>query len=89
MTQREFELFLNVAAAICAVFSIFNLAMVKRRGTSSYLMSAAFIAMGATILVYGRQGASPLAITGGISVLLLLGVDFWLRAPNQQTRRRR
>lgn len=89
MTQNEFTLFLNVAAAICAAFAIFNLTLLKRRGNAAFALSLAFLVTGGTILLYGRQGMSNLVIAGGSVVILLLGVDFFLRAPNQQTRRRR
>jgi hypothetical protein len=89
MTAQELDLFLNVVAALCAAMVFVNLLLVKRRGVSAYFLAVAFLFMGATILLYARQGTSPLVIGGGSLVVLLLIVDFVLRAPNQQTRRRR
>lgn len=89
MTQSEFNLFLNVAAAICAAFAIFNLTLLKRRGNSAFTLVVAFLVLAGTILLYGRQGMSNLVIAGGSAVFLLLGLDIFLRAPTEQTRRRR
>lgn len=89
MTQNEFNLFLNVVAAVCAAFAVFNLALLKRRGNTAFALAIAFLVLGGTILLYARQGMSNFVIVGGSIVILLLGVDFFLRAPNQQTRKRR
>lgn len=89
MTQNEFNLFLNVAAALCAAFAVFNLTLLKRRGNSAFALSLAFLILGGTILLYARQGMSNLVIGGGTVVIALLGLDIFLRAPTEQTRRRR
>ncbi|MGV3615867.1 MAG: hypothetical protein ACO1SV_11080 [Fimbriimonas sp.] len=89
MTQSEFNLFLNMVVAICAALALINLALIKRRGTSSIVLSLAFLVMGGTVLAYGQQGMSTLVTLGGVVVFLLLAADFVLRAPNQQKRRRR
>jgi Zn-dependent protease with chaperone function len=89
VTQNEFNIFLNVASAICAALAVFNLALLKKRGNKAFVLAVAFLVLGATLLLYIRQGMSNLVIGGGSIVILLLGVDFFLRAPTEQTRRKR
>lgn len=89
MTQNEFNIFLNAAAAICAAMAVFNLALLKKRGNTAFILALAFLVLGGSILLYIRQGMSNLVIAGGSIVILLLGADFFLRAPTQQTRRKR
>ena len=89
MTQNEFNIFLNVAAAICAALAVFNLALLRKRGNKAFVLAVAFLVLGATLLLYIRQGMSNLVIGGGSIVILLLGVDFFLRAPTEQTGRKR
>ena len=83
MTQQEFSLFLLGSAILCAVMAIFNLVRAQKKGTRGYFLSAAFIAVGAALLLY-RSGYSTTVIfaIGALAFMFLVG-DFVVRAKSQ------
>ncbi len=80
MTRAEYELFLQVAAVICAGAAIFNLFLIRRRGASGGVMAIAFLVLGFTILAYQREGQSTAVTVGGSIVVLLLMADVVIRS---------
>lgn len=87
MTRGELDLFLSVVAALCGGMSVLNIVLVKRRGTTALVLSAAFLVLGFSIFAYRSQGVSTGVIAGGVIVIALLIVDFVLRAGNAERKR--
>lgn len=72
--------------AVCVVGALLNLALVKRRGISAALLSAAFVVLGFTIELY-RLGSSKVLIgLGSVAVIGLVIGDFFFRQPPSGSR---
>jgi hypothetical protein len=78
VTRAEFDLFLNGVAVLCAIMALVNLALLKKRGPSAWMMSIAFLLAGSAGLLY-VQRQETLAKGAAILVGILLGADFLLR----------
>lgn len=87
MSPESFDQFLTGAMGLCAVMAVLNLLLIKRRGTSAYLMSTAFLSLGLAMFLL-RNGASQLAIgAAGFATFCLLVGDFVLRAGKRPERK--
>lgn len=83
MTREEFDLFLLGSAGLCVLMSIFNIFRTRAKGISGYLLSGAFLSVGATLMLYRANSAQPLLFASGAIAFILLVADFMLRARNQ------
>lgn len=83
MTDAQYNLFLSIGAWVCALGAIFNLFKLKSRGNSAFLLSAAFLALGAILwMVRIRANESIITIIGVVLVVLLVA-DVILRSRQQ------
>lgn len=83
MTREELDLFLLCSAGLCLLMAIFNIFRARSKGASGYILSGAFLAVGATLMLYRANAAQGLAIATGAIAFCLLVADFMLRARNQ------
>lgn len=83
MTREELDLFLLCSAGLCVFMAIFNLFRARSKGVSGYILSGAFLAVGASLMLYRSNAAQGLAIATGAIAFFLLVADFMLRAKNQ------
>lgn len=83
MTRGEFEFFLLGSSALCLLMAIFNAIRGRSRGTSSYLLSGAFLCVALALMLY-RSGTDTAFVTivGALAFALLVG-DFMVRAKTQ------
>lgn len=83
MTNEEFNLFLLGSAILCAMMAVFNIFRARKKGSSGYLLSGAFVAVGTALLLY-RSGFSATVVSAvGVVAFVFLVADFMLRAKNQ------
>jgi hypothetical protein len=86
MTDGQFHLFLSVIMWTCAAACVLNLLNLKRRGNSAFLLSAAYLTMGAIAWMV-KAGVNRIAIiAAGVLLGGLLFVDFGMKARHQQDR---
>lgn len=79
MIDNQLQTLLSVFMGVCVLGSLLNLSKVKSRGLSAYLMSAAFLSLGATIFLYKNQVPQIFVTAGGIVTLGLLVGDAYYR----------
>jgi len=80
MTEDQIGAFLSGAMGVCALMTVANLLMVKRRGTSAFCLSGAFLALGVGVFLY-KQGAPTWSFyLTGVVVFALLATDMLLRS---------
>ena len=86
MTGAELEPFLVIGSLICAAMAVISSLRHKSRGLSAYIMAAAFLVLGTTMLLL-RAGASQwMLVTGCVVLVLLLIADFAVRSAHNSTK---
>ncbi|HVT13256.1 MAG TPA: hypothetical protein VHE55_13405 [Fimbriimonadaceae bacterium] len=71
--------------AICAFGALLNLLFLKRRGNSAFILSAAFLVMGAILWMIKTHASQTLVTLAGILLAGLLIADIAIRARKQET----
>ena len=72
--------FLLFGAAICGLMAAFNVFRYKTRGISAYILAAAFVVLGGTMLLLRADAPEPVLIAGCALLVLLLAGDFAARS---------
>lgn len=83
MTQAEFGMFLLGSAILCLIMALVNALRVRARGSSALLMSGAFIAVGAGLMIHRGGGGTEATMAMGAVAFILLVADLMVRARNQ------
>jgi len=80
LNEGEYGLFLSIAACVCALGALLNLARLRARGSSALIMSAAFLVFGALLWMIRVQAEQNLITVAGAAVALLLVADVVVRS---------
>ena len=80
MTAFPFELFLDVATALCAVMVFVNLVRIKSRKASAFILAAAFIDFGILLQLVKHGNPQWQIYALGFVLFLLLTADVAVRA---------
>jgi hypothetical protein len=72
--------FLTGVIGVCALGTILNIVMIRKRGTNAILMAIAFLAFGAAVALY--KAGAPILLVGlmGAVVVGILIAELILRA---------
>lgn len=85
----DFEpLFYDIVMLICAVMAAVNASRTKSRGLSAVFLSAGFIVLGATVLIYSKVGPGWPVWIGCFLLLVCLVGDAVYRIRKQTGGRR-
>ena len=78
--DSDIGLFLLIGTLICAAMAIVSAFRYKSRGISAYIMSLAFVVLGATMLLDRLHAPQPVLIGGCALLVIILGIDFAARS---------
>jgi hypothetical protein len=82
-----FDGFMIGVIGVCALGSLLNLAMVRKRGVNAILMALSFLLLGFSVTLYRIGAPTPLVAISGTLVFVALIADFVLRTIRPRTRK--
>lgn len=83
MNQSQYDLFLSVGTFLCALGAVLNLFLIKRRGNSALLLSAAFLAFGGLLWMLKSHAPQGYVTVAGVMIAILLVGDVIWRSKDQ------
>jgi hypothetical protein len=87
LNSQMFDTFLIGSIGVCAIGTLLNLVMIRRRGAGAMLLALAFLLLGFAISEF-RLGAPTFAVViTGLLVFALLVADFVFRLSKPRSNR--
>ena len=84
MTESQYALFLSIGAWLCAFAAVANLLNLKRRGNAAFILSAAFLIMGAMLWMIKSGMNQTLTTVAGVALVAQHVADFAIKSRSQQ-----